>query len=642
MTIPTHQVVIVPSSGDPVDITCLCTQVEIHHGRDDADNQPEPPSATFDLELLNGVDEWPTLLEVGAYLRVYSATSTLNATRFYGRVTDMELGWDDAGEATPDHLVAKVMAAGLLADLGRRTVGDVPWPQEADGARVGRICAAAGMTITPTYLDPGTVTILARDVDSQPALELAQQIAQDARGVLWYWRWGNLAYADADHRHGSQVALALDSCDLLVSPAWKRTTEGIVNRVSLGYGPPPAEGEQPRYVATNATSQTRYGRYELSTETQLATLADATELGQLLLVRNGSPVWIMAALPVDTKGLDQDRTDALLSLDMHSLVNLTGLPSAGNAPTSAALWVEGWTERMAWGEWDITLAVSGYCRTSPPPTWDDLGGTGVSATNLAPNPGFESGGPAPAPGWGRFAVQITPTSGVSPSRGAYVGRVTTTATGSGDVYCYANDTSLGNPSGRFPAVEGDLGFWTVRVRPGTITAVRLGISWANSTPTTIRTDWSNWIDLAPGAWITLSVGSLAAPAGTAYVLPYLYWSDASHSPGQGVLPLGAYADVDSAMFTINDPLRGTRPYFDGDYADDAAYTYDWSGDNRASASRASAIRETWTWDTVDPADLTWDEAHCLGPPAYAGYWNDQPATLHWDQVAASKTWNTFK
>jgi hypothetical protein len=59
---------------------------------------------------------------------------------------------------------------------------------------------------------------------------------------------------------------------------------------------------------------------------------------------------------------------------MHSLLSLTGLPSLGHAPTSTTLWVEGWSETLSYGRHTIELTVSGYCRTTPPSRWDDVGG----------------------------------------------------------------------------------------------------------------------------------------------------------------------------------------------------------------------------------------------------------------------------
>lgn len=372
-TLPSVDAVHFQGQGaEQVDISCLVDQVTIRHGRDDSGSQPEAGTATLDLSLDTGETDLPGGLEVGSILRITTTTEITNSPRFVGRITDMAMGWDDAGPDTPNALVVQVLAASPLSELGRRVVGDVPWPQELDGARVARIMSNAGVTLDPTFSDPGTVQIIPRDVDAQAALPLAQDAAQSAGGIVWETRAGEVRYADANHRRGATAGLMLDACDVLVTPTWRRSTEGLINRVSIGYGVPAEGGEQPRYEAGNAASVEAYGRYEFSTATQLAALADATAMGQLLLVRNSSPVWVMAALPVDVKGLDDERTAALLGLDMHSLLNLTGMPSAGSAPVSASLWVEGWTETLAAGVHDLELVVSGYCRTAPAPQWDDV------------------------------------------------------------------------------------------------------------------------------------------------------------------------------------------------------------------------------------------------------------------------------
>jgi hypothetical protein len=295
---------------------------------------------------------------------------------------------------TPNALVAQILAASPLSELGRRVVGDVPWPQELDGARVARILDNAGVTLDPTWSDPGTVQILPRDVDAQPALGLAQEAAASARGVLWETRSGEVRYADAEHRFGIDPGMSLDSCDVFVSPTWRRSTEGLVNRVSIGYGAVPEGGEQPRFEEANPTSVARFGRYEASVATQLADLADAEETGRLLLVRNSEPVWVMAALPVDVKSLTPEDTLDLLALDMHGLLYLTGLPYAGTAPTTANLWVEGSTETLAAGIHSIEFAVSGYCRTAR--TWDQSSETWDQAACLGPPPSYGRWSDVPA------------------------------------------------------------------------------------------------------------------------------------------------------------------------------------------------------------------------------------------------------
>jgi hypothetical protein len=360
----------------PVDISCLVDSVQINHGRDDTTSQPDASTATIDVSWENGVDTPPPdVLEIGGGLFVdteFPPGSGSLSRRFAGRVTDISYGWEDAGEDTPDRVTAQIVGAGYMADLARRVVGDEPWPEELDGARVARVLDLAGVTLNPATSDPGTVQILPRDVDSQPALDVAQGVAESARGMVWENRAGGILYADAEHRRNIPVSVRLDACDVLVTPTWSRTTEGLINAVSLGYGPTPDEGEQPRYIASRPDSITRFGTYQYSLTTELSALADAQSMASLLLTRNSAPVWIFTSLPVDMVGLDADDTAAVLALDVHSLLEVTGLPAAGAAPTTATLWVEGWTETLADGVHDIQLAVSGYCRTSPAPRWDDI------------------------------------------------------------------------------------------------------------------------------------------------------------------------------------------------------------------------------------------------------------------------------
>lgn len=375
--IGTHAVTVTPyAAGATVDVTCLIDEVSIHHGRDDASSQPEANSATINLSVNTDDTNLPPELDVGATVTITTTLAGQTSTRFVGRVTDVAQGWDEAGEDTPNAAISQVIATGVLSELGRRVVGDAPWGQELDGSRVSRIMTAAGIHLDPAFSDPGTVQILARDVDSQPALDVARGTAESAGGVVWSTRAGEVRYADANHRRGTVAALQLDACDVLVTPTWSRTTSGLINQVSIGYGVPAASGgDQPRYTGTRSDSIARYGTYGFSATTELAAQADAEAMGTLLLTRNAAPVWIMADLPVDLDDLTDAETLTLLSLDMHDLLSLTGLPVAGGTPGSAFLWVEGWTERLAWGVHEISFAVSGYCRTAPAPRWNDVNPT---------------------------------------------------------------------------------------------------------------------------------------------------------------------------------------------------------------------------------------------------------------------------
>jgi len=354
------------------DLSCYVDTVDINHGRDDTTNQPDASSATITLDLEDF--PLPDYVEVGGSVTVSTMFDSWASTRFVGRITDIALGWDDAGEDTPNAGIGQIVATGILSEIGRRVVGDAPFPQELDGARVTRVMNLANISLDPLYSDPGTVEILPRDIDATDALSVASEAATSGMGVLWQTKDGEVRYADAQHRKNIPASIVLDACDVLVTPTWSRTIQGLINKVSLGWGVA-AEGasDQPRVYAQDDDSIFNFGVYDFSVSTVIANEDDAKAQALFLVTLNSRPVWIMTDLPVDMAGLDLAQTQAVLDLDMHALVILTGLPViAQHGDTTANLWVEGWQEHLEAGVHELTLTVSGYCRTAPPPTWDEM------------------------------------------------------------------------------------------------------------------------------------------------------------------------------------------------------------------------------------------------------------------------------
>ena len=369
MTIYGATVTLTPIGLPAVDISCDVGDVAINHGRGDPATQPDASTATITLPMGLVPD-----IELGSAVTVTSDAPT-NPVRFAGWVSDMFTEYAPQYDpAVGDVMVlpvSRIIAVGPLADTGRRYVGDVPWPQELDGARVGRILAAAGIAGVVGEVDPGTVEVLPRDVDRKSALELTQAVANDAVGVMWESRDGKVNYADADHRHGATIAVTLDACDILLSPRWTRTRSGMVNDVAVTYGVDPGSGGRPVVTDSRPESIAAYGRMAYSVTTELATSDDAAEFAQLLMVRNAEPAWLLEGIQLDLFILDAAKTQAVLALDIHSLLAITGFPEGG-PETTVTLWVEGWTEDIRHDEHRLSLFVSAYCRTAPPPTWDEV------------------------------------------------------------------------------------------------------------------------------------------------------------------------------------------------------------------------------------------------------------------------------
>lgn len=398
-----HEVLVyadrVTPGGDALDLTCLVDELSIVHGRSDTTSQPEPSSTTLDVTVGPGAP-LPVEVDIGAWLVVATTVGGVRYTRFTGRITDIAIGWDDAGPNTPEAGIGQIVAVSVLGDYARAVVGAEPFPQERDGVRVARVFALAGLVLDPLTSDPGTVDVTARDIDARSALEVAQDTASSAGGLVWETRDGDVRYADAEHRRNAPIDLDLDACDILVSPTWSRNLNGLVNEISLGYGlPPEGGGDAPVYATDNPGSVERFGRYAYSVTTELATLTDAQALAWLILSQNDAPAWQLNALPVDLAGLPLTATQTLLSLDVHALVRVTGLPATGATPTSIAAWVEGYTERLAFGVHEVELTVSDYCRTVPGPRWNDVAAATTWDTATGIWDDFAcTGGPAPSLG----------------------------------------------------------------------------------------------------------------------------------------------------------------------------------------------------------------------------------------------------
>lgn len=356
MASPTIAVTIGPADAA---ITCAVLDASVHHGRDDPANQPDASTATINL-----LGPLPPEAVIGARVRLVATLGGTSYDRFTGTVTDLGVGWDDV-----DHAVPQIIAAGDLALTGRRMVGDVPWPAELEGARVSRVLGLAGFPPDPLLTDPGRVTVLARDVDRQPALDVAQDAALDGGGIVWQTRGGKILYADSEHRRGSAVAVALDTCDLGVGLAWSETMGDLANDVTVLYGV--GSPEQPSVRATNPTSIAQRGTYALSISTRIESAADANARAALTVGRRAYPSWALEGVELELTILDAAMVAAILGLDVHSLVSVTGLPAGSPAP-SAYLWVEGWHETIEPTSWLLAMATSDYCRSGAYSRWDDV------------------------------------------------------------------------------------------------------------------------------------------------------------------------------------------------------------------------------------------------------------------------------
>jgi len=389
--------------GLQLDSCYVLAEVTVLHGRRQFGEPTAAMSATIRVEVPAG--SMPSQ-GIGAILYLDGPAGRM----FAGRVVDVSLEHFTNNDGTVWGLFT-VTAAGPVAALGVRPVGDVPWPQELDTARAGRILAASGVASwrvegVPgdfSYNGGGPLNVLARDVDSQPAGGLLDELASWTSAAVFDTPAGEVVYQTLASRTrvrpfrwvdytgtwsgigatllwsdlvgvaspASQYPTVLP-CDVVEwEPRWVLTEANILNHVAIGYGA--AEPQATVDLSDSASIGAHNVRYAYL-GTQLAGLDDAIEQASRLISTRARQRWELDEVTVALDLLPPDLYAAVLGLTCGDQVVLQGLPQ----PAPATDWpsvVEGWTftqygQAGALSE-RITLSLSDPLLSVILPTWDD-------------------------------------------------------------------------------------------------------------------------------------------------------------------------------------------------------------------------------------------------------------------------------
>jgi hypothetical protein len=416
----------VDAIGSPVDLwlgsgaswapmnLCRVLSVEIHTGRDNASTPVcEPMSLSAEVIDPTGTVSRSTILHRPIAVTVSPAAVAYWGlprphTLFIGSIAEVTVRSDPALGT-----VLTITASSHLADLGRTYVGDTPWAQEKATVRAARILSAVGYasTLYGGQFDPA---VLARDVDRQPALDLVAALAVEALFDVTDWvgnvaAWSDLsptmtwasvppevswssfptyvppsvkagpttgpqallvastwreAYAAtaAAAAPGAYANLVLSACELLSSWSAAYTYAGMVNRLTLRYGPTPDGGSQPEKVYTAQASINAYGLLESSLSTDLATVADADAMAGHLFASASLSKPTLPALVFDLWRTASKATGTAFLTSGNRVLSafwwIPDLPETLPVNPHGYLWLEGIHHRITPDGWAIEAAVS--------------------------------------------------------------------------------------------------------------------------------------------------------------------------------------------------------------------------------------------------------------------------------------------
>lgn len=236
-------------------------------------------------------------------------------------------------------------AARILAHY-EATVGTLT---ERSDLRFARIAAYAG--VTTSGLPTGVATMGGQQLSGKSAIEALQDVARTEGSVAYVTTAGALTFGGRNSRYHEAAGLSVTPSD--VQPyGIRRDRQGLTNQITVGR---PGGASQ---VVKDATSQTVVGRFDGGSFTVApSTDDDAYQAASWRVQTRKSPLTRLPNLTINLLGAGTSLAQSCLSVAIGTKVAMSSLPSQSPA-SSVNLFVEGWTERVAYDDWSITFNTS--------------------------------------------------------------------------------------------------------------------------------------------------------------------------------------------------------------------------------------------------------------------------------------------
>ena len=380
----------IPDGGSGnTDAPVTLTGLTVTWGRETYVDQPEP--ATLSARILDrgaGTVRAQDMVKLGWTALVWAGTpGGERRVVFGGRVTDVDVAWDDAGGGA----VLTLIAVDLMGDLANRFVGAEPWVMETLAQRASRIVAAVAPG-TPLTVDgrPGALQVSRMDVDRQAADGLLNDLATSGTAAIWVLTdtagkakiriedtsareglWVLVKGADGLWRPGpsANAGRQLDAAAVVRDAVkWVRATSDLVTRVTvrwLDQSTSPDTTERSVGLVDTVPEKT-YGARGLSVGTVLANATDATNIANTLMAAlSESAAWRASGVRWDLDAAEPTDDGRLLALDLLDnltrfglAITIAPLPAWVPAGAEAGMYIDGGVYSFEGGRWVMDLATT--------------------------------------------------------------------------------------------------------------------------------------------------------------------------------------------------------------------------------------------------------------------------------------------
>jgi hypothetical protein len=206
---------------------------------------------------------------------------------------------------------------------------------------------------------PGDYQMIARSSSDIDVYSLAAQIANSAFGYLYEDANGNIGYADSTHRQDYLAANGYTTLDANnangVGLASTTRAGDLRNYFHINYGNTGSN----QYTAQDTVSQSLYGLYAESFESNIKNTADAQDLADRYIALRSYPYSKFQAITfvLGNPEIDDSDRDALLNIFMGQPVWIQNLPPNINNGSFQG-YIEGWTFRASLNNLSVTFNAS--------------------------------------------------------------------------------------------------------------------------------------------------------------------------------------------------------------------------------------------------------------------------------------------
>ncbi len=285
--------------------------------------------------------------------------------RFNGYIEDWPQAWTQgpAGDAWVE--VTAVDAFKVLALAKVNTTRSA----ELSGTRVNAILDAVGWPAADRAIDAGLTTVQGSTLVDEPALSHLQLVETTEGGVLFVSRDGKITFLDRT----KPVTVALDATNLTwgdsgLEKDYADLSTSFDDSQIWNDAKVTAPGKTDQ-TASDATSQTRYFR---RTRVEGGIWNDQNEMqskAQYLVARFGEPALRVTGLDLSSARGDDVQWPHILPRELHDKVRARKRP-VGGGTISQDSFIEGTTETIRQGVWDIVWNLSPLDRATDYWIWD--------------------------------------------------------------------------------------------------------------------------------------------------------------------------------------------------------------------------------------------------------------------------------